>query len=130
LRRLGCTFARFEHGDAFDEASLAALDPRPTLAIVSGLYELFGENALIERSLRALAQAVSPGGYLVYTGQPWHPQLEFIARALNNHRGDATWVMRRRSQPRWTSWSRARGSASLNSESTRWAFLPSALRSG
>ena len=39
-----------------------------------------------------------PGGYLVYTGQPWHPQLEFIARALNNHRGEATWVMRRRSQ--------------------------------
>ncbi|MBC8831778.1 class I SAM-dependent methyltransferase family protein, partial [Escherichia coli] len=35
---------------------------------------------------------------LVYTGQPWHPQLEFIARALNNHRGEATWVMRRRSQ--------------------------------
>lgn len=92
------TIARFETGDAFDEASLAALEPRPTLAIVSGLYELFGENALIERSLRGLAQAVPIGGYLVYTGQPWHPQLEFIARALNNHRGDATWVMRRRSQ--------------------------------
>ncbi|WP_321949530.1 bifunctional alpha/beta hydrolase/class I SAM-dependent methyltransferase [Paraburkholderia sp. J10-1] len=90
--------ARFERGDAFDEASLAALDPRPTLAIVSGLYELFGENALIKRSLRGLAQAVPVGGYLVYTGQPWHPQLEFIARALNNHRGDASWVMRRRSQ--------------------------------
>ncbi|RQS60726.1 alpha/beta fold hydrolase [Burkholderia sp. Bp8963] len=90
--------ARFERGDAFDEASLATLEPRPTLAIVSGLYELFGENALIERSLRGLAQAVPPGGYLVYTGQPWHPQIEFIARALNNHRGDATWVMRRRSQ--------------------------------
>ncbi|MCA8103697.1 bifunctional alpha/beta hydrolase/class I SAM-dependent methyltransferase [Burkholderia sp. BCCIQ04A] len=90
--------ARFERGDAFDEASLATLEPRPTLAIVSGLYELFGENALIERSLRGLAQAVPPGGYLVYTGQPWHPQLEFIARALNNHRGESTWVMRRRSQ--------------------------------
>ncbi|WP_233874539.1 bifunctional alpha/beta hydrolase/class I SAM-dependent methyltransferase [Paraburkholderia adhaesiva] len=90
--------ARFERGDAFDAASLAALDPQPTLAIVSGLYELFGENALIERSLHGLAQAVPAGGYLVYTGQPWHPQLEFIARALNNHRGDATWVMRRRSQ--------------------------------
>jgi len=91
-------FARFEHGDAFDEASLAALKPRPTLAIVSGLYELFGENALVERSLHGLAQAVQPGGYLIYTGQPWHPQLEFIARVLNNHRGEAAWVMRRRSQ--------------------------------
>ncbi|MEK6349405.1 MAG: bifunctional alpha/beta hydrolase/class I SAM-dependent methyltransferase [Burkholderia sp.] len=96
-RGLGAV-ARFEQGDAFDEASLTALNPRPTLAIVSGLYELFGENAAIERSLRGLASAVPPGGYLVYTGQPWHPQLEFIARALNNHRGDAHWVMRRRSQ--------------------------------
>ncbi|MFD1557402.1 bifunctional alpha/beta hydrolase/class I SAM-dependent methyltransferase [Paraburkholderia silviterrae] len=92
------TIARFEKGDAFDEASLAALEPHPTLAIVSGLYELFGENSLIERSLRGLAQAVPAGGYIVYTCQPWHPQLEFIARALNNHRGDATWVMRRRCQ--------------------------------
>lgn len=91
-------FARFEQGDAFDEASLAALEPKPTLAIVSGLYELFGDNERIERSLRGLSRAVPVGGYLVYTGQPWHPQLEFIARALNNHRGEATWVMRRRSQ--------------------------------
>ncbi len=96
-RGLGA-IARFDAGDAFDGASLAALEPRPTLAIVSGLYELFGENAMIERSLAGLAQAVPPGGYLVYTGQPWHPQLEFIARALNNHRGEAAWVMRRRSQ--------------------------------
>ncbi|WP_179402809.1 bifunctional alpha/beta hydrolase/class I SAM-dependent methyltransferase [Burkholderia guangdongensis] len=92
------SIARFVQGDAFDEVSLAGLEPRPTLAIVSGLYELFGDNALIERSLSGLSRAVPPGGYLVYTGQPWHPQLEFIARALNNHRGDATWVMRRRSQ--------------------------------
>jgi SAM-dependent methyltransferase len=90
--------ARFEPGDAFDENSLAAIEPRPTLAIVSGLYELFGDNTLIERSLRGLAQAVPAGGYLVYTGQPWHPQLEFIARVLNNHRGETAWIMRRRSQ--------------------------------
>jgi hypothetical protein len=31
--------------------------------------------------------AIEPGGYLVYTGQPWHPQLEMIARALTSHRG-------------------------------------------
>ncbi len=27
------------------------------------------------------------GGLLLYTGQPWHPQLELIARALTSHRG-------------------------------------------
>jgi alpha-beta hydrolase superfamily lysophospholipase/SAM-dependent methyltransferase len=90
--------ARFEQADAFDADSLAALDPRPTLAIVSGLYELFSDNAPVRASLGGLAKAVAPGGYLVYTGQPWHPQLEFIARTLKNHRGEPAWVMRRRSQ--------------------------------
>ncbi len=90
--------ARFEKGDAFDEASLAELNPAPTLAIVSGLYELFGDNDMVGRSLGGLARAVPPGGYLVYTGQPWHPQLEFIARALTSHRAGSAWVMRRRSQ--------------------------------
>jgi alpha-beta hydrolase superfamily lysophospholipase/SAM-dependent methyltransferase len=90
--------ARFERGDAFDPDELAALSPRPTLAIVSGLYELFADNDLVRRSLAGLKAAVPLGGYLVYTGQPWHPQLEFIARALTSHRGGAAWVMRRRSQ--------------------------------
>ena len=48
--------------------------------------------------LAGLADAVQPGGYLVYTGQPWHPQLEMIARALTSHRDGQAWVMRRRSQ--------------------------------
>ncbi|SDR10092.1 Lysophospholipase, alpha-beta hydrolase superfamily [Pseudomonas sp. UC 17F4] len=90
--------ARFVQGDAFDAQSLASLDPRPTLAVVSGLYELFASNQMVGDSLSGLAQAVEPGGYLVYTGQPWHPQLEMIARALTSHRAGQAWVMRRRSQ--------------------------------
>jgi alpha-beta hydrolase superfamily lysophospholipase len=90
--------ARFERGDAFDGDDLSALSPRPTLAIVSGLYELFPDNALVARSLGGLGRAVPPGGFLVYTGQPWHPQLEMIARALTSHRAGQAWVMRRRTQ--------------------------------
>ncbi len=90
--------ARFEVGDAFDPASLAALAPKPTLAIVSGLYELFADNDLVRWSLGGVAAAVPAGGFLVYTNQPWHPQLEFIARALTSHRGGQAWVMRRRTQ--------------------------------
>ena len=90
--------ARFERADAFDRDSIASIDPRPTLGIVSGLYELFPDNAMIRRSLSGMAAAIAPGGYLVYTGQPWHPQLEMIARALTSHRDGAAWVMRRRSQ--------------------------------
>lgn len=92
------SIARFVQGDAFDRDSLASVTPRPTLAIVSGLYELFGDNDLVARSLAGVADAVPDGGYLVYTGQPWHPQLELIARALTSHRGGEAWVMRRRSQ--------------------------------
>jgi Putative methyltransferase len=34
----------------------------------------------------------------VYTGQPWHPQIEFIARTLSSYREGAPWIMRRRTQ--------------------------------
>lgn len=90
--------ARFEKGDAFNKEQLSTLDPKPTLAVVSGLYELFGDNQLIRDSLAGLAESMDEGGYLVYTGQPWHPQLEFIARALTSHREGQAWVMRRRTQ--------------------------------
>ncbi len=99
IERLGAAdIARFEQGDAFDPAQLATVDPAPTLAVVSGLYELFPDNDAVLRSLQGIAAAVPVGGYLAYTGQPWHPQLEFIARALTSHRGGAAWVMRRRTQ--------------------------------
>jgi alpha-beta hydrolase superfamily lysophospholipase len=89
--------ASFETADAFDRASLASITPRPTIGIVSGLYELFADNAMVRASLAGLADAIEDGGLLVYTGQPWHPQLALIARGLTSHRGGA-WVMRRRTQ--------------------------------
>ncbi len=88
---------RNEVGDAFDAESLAALSPKPDVAVVSGLYELFPDNALLRRSLTGLARAVPAGGWLVYTNQPWHPQLEFIARTLTNRDGQP-WIMRCRTQ--------------------------------
>jgi alpha-beta hydrolase superfamily lysophospholipase len=90
--------ARFVKADAFDAASLAAVTPKPNVAVVSGLYELFPDNDAVRTSLRGIAQAVPQGGYLIYTGQPWHPQLELIARSLTSHRGGSAWVMRRRTQ--------------------------------
>ena len=92
------SLARFEMGDAFDDRTLAAVRPRPTLGIVSGLYELFPENSAVSQSLSGLAAAIEPGGFLIYTGQPWHPQLELIARTLPSHREGKAWVMRRRTQ--------------------------------
>ncbi|MCJ1878902.1 bifunctional alpha/beta hydrolase/class I SAM-dependent methyltransferase [Pseudomonas nitroreducens] len=99
IERLGLKErARFVQGDAFDGADLAAVEPKPSLAVVSGLYELFADNAMVSGSLAGLGTAVEEGGYLIYTGQPWHPQLELIARALTSHRAGQAWVMRRRTQ--------------------------------
>ncbi|MDH3742331.1 MAG: class I SAM-dependent methyltransferase family protein, partial [Hyphomicrobiales bacterium] len=90
--------ATFDAGDAFDPASFSGLDPQPTLAVVSGLYELFDDNGPIQASLAGLAAAVPAGGYFIYTCQPWHPQLELIARTLASHREGRPWIMRRRTQ--------------------------------
>lgn len=90
--------AEFVLADAFDREALAAVEPRPTLAVVSGLYELFSDNTKMSQSLAGLEEAISEGGYLIYTNQPWHPQLALIARALTSHRAHQAWVMRRRTQ--------------------------------
>jgi SAM-dependent methyltransferase len=94
---LGLDNARFEQGDAFSTEELAAISPRPNVAIVSGLYELFPDNSRILASLEGIAAAVEQDGYLIYTCQPWHPQLEEIARTCVDWDGKP-WIMRRRSQ--------------------------------
>ena len=113
----------FEQGDAFDADSVAAVAPRPSLGIVSGLYELFPDNGMLERSLAGLAKAVLPGGYLIYTGQPWHPQLEMIARALTSHRCGQAWVMRRRSQQELDQLVAAAGFEKLEQRIDEWGIF-------
>lgn len=119
--------ARFELGDAFDQASLAAVAPKPTIGVVSGLYELFPENDLVRRSLSGLAGAIEPGGYLVYTGQPWHPQLELIARALTSHRGGKAWVMRRRTQAELDQLVAEAGFEKVDQRIDRWGIFTVSL---
>ena len=119
--------ARFVKGDAFDRDDLAKVEPRPTLGIVSGLYELFPDNAMVRRSLEGMAAAVPPGGYLVYTGQPWHPQLELIARALTSHRGGAAWVMRRRTQEEMDQLVAAAGFRKLDQRVDEWGIFTVSL---
>ncbi|CRM62586.1 Phospholipase YtpA [Pseudomonas sp. 31 R 17] len=119
--------AQFIKGDAFDRASLAALAPKPTLAVVSGLYELFADNAMVGGSLAGLAEAVEPGGYLVYTGQPWHPQLELIARALTSHRQGQAWVMRRRSQAEMDQLVEAAGFRKITQRVDEWGIFTVSL---
>ena len=119
--------AQFVKGDAFNRADLAALELKPTLAVVSGLYELFADNTMVGGSLAGLAEAVEPGGYLVYTGQPWHPQLELIARALTSHRQGQAWVMRRRSQAEMDQLVEAAGFRKITQRVDEWGIFTVSL---
>lgn len=96
-KMLDLSNVQYQHGSAFDIAGISAITPKADIAIVSGLYELFPSNQPVRDSLTALSSLVRPGGYLIYTNQPWHPQLEMIAETLRNRDG-RPWVMRRRTQ--------------------------------
>ena len=119
--------ARFVKGDAFDRADLARLTPGPSLAVVSGLYELFADNQQVGQSLAGLGDACEPGGYLIYTGQPWHPQLELIARALTSHREGQAWVMRRRSQVEMDQLVQAAGFRKITQRIDEWGIFSVSL---
>ncbi|MCA9001608.1 MAG: class I SAM-dependent methyltransferase family protein, partial [Planctomycetes bacterium] len=115
--------ARFVKGDAFDTESVANAQPGTTVGIVSGLYELIPSNEMIRASLAGMARAVEPGGYLIYTGQPWHPQLEMIARALTSHRAGEAWVMRRRTQAEMDQLVREAGFEKIEQRIDEWGIF-------
>lgn len=119
---LGLSNVTIVHGDAFDRGSYANLNPRPTIGIVSGLHELIPDNVRVRRSLMGLADAIAPGGILIYTGQPWHPQVEFIARVLRNREGQP-WIMRRRTQAEMDELVRSAGFEKTAMEIDRWGIF-------
>lgn len=119
---LGLSGITFEAANAFDRESLAKLSPQPSLAIVSGLYELFPDNEMIFDSLRGLSDAMAPGSFLIYTNQPWHPQLELIARVLCDWDG-RPWIMRRRTQAEMDALVSAAGFTKTRMEIDRWGIF-------
>ena len=121
-QEFGLNNVKVERGDAFDRGSLASIQPHATIGIVSGLYELFSSNDAVLNSLGGLAEAIEPGGYLIYTNQPWHPQMEFIARVLRNREGRA-WIMRRRTTAEMDQLVRASGFEKIDMEVDQWGMF-------
>jgi alpha-beta hydrolase superfamily lysophospholipase len=115
-----------EQGDAFNRGGLSKLEPKPTIAVVSGLYELFPKNGPVLESLRGLAEAMESGALLIYTNQPWHPQVEFIARVLTNREGQP-WIMRRRTQAEMDQLVSAAGFEKLSMEMDAWGIFSVSL---
>jgi hypothetical protein len=98
-----------------------------TIGVVSGLYELYADNGMVRRSLEKLAAAIEDGGYLIYTGQPWHPQLEFIGRVLTSHREGRAWVMRRRAQAELDELVTAAGFSKIAQRIDEWGIFTVSL---
>ncbi len=124
--QLGVVNVTVEAGNAFDTAALAAIEPRVTIAIVSGLFELIPENTPVAACLAGLADALEPDGLLIYTCQPWHPQLEFIARTLINRDG-RPWIMRRRTQAEMDALVRHAGFEKVRQEIDCWGMFSVAV---
>ncbi|HCN51424.1 MAG TPA: methyltransferase [Chryseobacterium sp.] len=97
IKNKGYQHIRFTNFDCFDPETYKKLDIEPNITIVSGILELFGDNEMASRAIHGIASISEKNAYLVYTGQPWHPQLQMIAYVLNNHQ-NKDWIMRRRSQ--------------------------------
>ena len=116
----------FVKADAFDPSTTERVVCRPDIAVVSGLFELFPDNTRVLRSLEGLAQAVPEGGLLIYTNQPWHPQLELIARGLSDWDGKP-WVMRRRTQAEMDDLVRAAGFEKTQMEIDPWGMFTVSL---
>ena len=88
---------RFTNLDCFDAETYKKLNFEPNITIVSGILELFGDNEMASKAIQGIISISEKDAYIVYTGQPWHPQLKMIAYVLNNHQ-NKDWIMRRRSQ--------------------------------
>jgi len=96
-QELGLNNAEFLLADAFEPSSYQKQEFRPNIVIVSGLFELFSDNDLVEKAISGITSIIDDNSYVIYSGQPWHPQLELISQTLNN-RDNNRWVMRRRTQ--------------------------------
>ena len=88
---------KFTNFDCFDIETYKKINFEPDIVIISGIFELFSDNKMLNSALKGIDNILKKDGCIIYTGQPWHPQLNKIAFVLNNHR-EGKWIMRRRSQ--------------------------------
>lgn len=96
-KQYGISNIAYKQADAFNKDTYSKNIFEPNIVVISGVFELFPSNELIENAIKGITSVIEDDGYLVYTGQPWHPQLAQIANVLANHT-DKQWIMRRRSQ--------------------------------
>jgi len=97
---MGLQSIRFKQADAFNAANYG---DRWDIVVASGFWEIIDDDALILGCIKNIASCLDPGGSLVFTIQPYHPQLEMAARALTSNTGKP-WIMRLRSLDLYKQW--------------------------
>jgi SAM-dependent methyltransferase len=96
---------RFRQADAFDTENYRE---KWDVIVASGFWEIIDDDRLVKACLLNAARCLDSGSVLVFTIQPHHPQLEFIARTLISHTGKP-WVMRLRSLELFQAWMKEAG---------------------
>ena len=88
---------KFTNYDCFNVDSYEKMNFHPDIVIISGIFELFNDNTFLDNAIKGISNILSKDGAIIYTGQPYHPQLHQIAFVLNSHR-KSQWIMRLRCQ--------------------------------
>lgn len=96
----GLQAIRFKQADAFNAANY---NDRWDIIVASGFWEIIDDDALILGCIKNVAKSLDSGGSLIFTIQPYHPQLEMAARALTSNTGKP-WIMRLRSLDLYKQW--------------------------
>lgn len=91
---------RFQQADAFDPQNYRE---KWDVIVSSGFWEIIDNDDLVKGCLLNAAKCLDSGSMLVFTIQPYHPQLEFIARTLVSNTGKP-WIMRLRSLDLFKTW--------------------------
>jgi 2-polyprenyl-3-methyl-5-hydroxy-6-metoxy-1,4-benzoquinol methylase len=96
----GLRSIRFKQADAFNAANYTE---RWDVVVASGFWEIIDDDSLIKNCIKNIAACLEPGGSLVFTIQPYHPQLEMAARSLTSNTGKP-WIMRLRQLDLYKQW--------------------------
>lgn len=119
---LGLRNVSFEPGNAFVPKALDELSPRPAVVVTSGLYEIIPDDELIRPHFGHVRRCLAPDGTFIFTAQPYHPQLEMIARVLPGLDG-RPWVMRLRSLDLLERWAREGGFTRWDAVGDPWGIF-------
>ena len=85
---------RFRQGDALDAENLRRIEPKPDLLIEVGLYGIIHDDALLRAHLLDVGKILRPEAIL-FNVQTQNPQIESIARVLQNQHGErCVWHLR------------------------------------